>query len=150
MNKVKIVIGIILLAFCMFGTALALTEADEAKAMVEKASALVKSQGKDKALSEISTPNGQFVKGEMYVFAYDMTATVVAHPINSKLIGKNLFEVPDADGKYFRKEVVELAKTKGNGWVDYKYKNPQTSKIEAKTTYILKEGEIVLCCGIYK
>ena len=86
----------------------------------------------------------------MYVFAYDLTATMVAHPINAKLVGKNLLDVPDAEGKLFRKEIVELAKTKGSGWVDYKYKNPQTSKIESKTTYIHKEGDIVLCCGIYK
>jgi hypothetical protein len=150
MNKVKIIIGITALALFVFGTAFALTEAEEAKTMVEKASTIMKSQGKDKALTEISAPNGQFVKGEMYVFAYDLTATVIAHPVNPKLIGKNLLEVPDADGKLFRKEIIELAKTKGSGWVDYKYKNPQTNKIEAKTTYLQKEGDVVICCGIYK
>jgi signal transduction histidine kinase len=86
----------------------------------------------------------------MYVFAYDLTATVLAHPVNPKLIGKNLLDVPDAEGKLFRKEIVELAKTKGTGWVDYKYKNPQTNTIESKTTYFMKEGDIILCCGIYK
>jgi len=150
MNKVKIMIGIIVLALCMSGTALAVSETEEAIAMVEKASALIKTQGKEKALTEIGNPQGQFVKGEMYVFGYDLTATMVVHPVNPKLIGKKLLEVPDADGKLFRKEIVELAKTKGSGWVDYKYKNPKTSNIESKTTYIKKEGDIVLCCGIYK
>jgi signal transduction histidine kinase len=75
---------------------------------------------------------------------------MVAHPKNAKLVGKNLLEVPDVDGKLFRKEIVELAKSKGSGWVDYKYKNPETGKIEDKTTYVLKVGDIILCCGIYK
>lgn len=118
--------------------------------MVEKASAFVKAQGREKGLTELNTPGGQFVKGELYVFAYDMNSTIVGHPINPKLIGKNLLEVPDADGKFFRKEIQELAKTKGTGWVDYKYKNPKTNAIEGKTTYIKKEGDLILCCGVYK
>lgn len=150
MKMVKLALTAMIISTCLLGTAFAATEQEEAVALVEKAVALVKAQGKDKALAEISNPQGQFVKGELYVFVYDMTATVVAHPVNSKLIGKNLLEVPDADGKLFRKEIQELAKTKGTGWVDYKYKNPQTSKIESKTSYFKKEGDIILCCGVYK
>jgi len=122
----------------------------DAKALVEKAAAFVKANGKDAALKEFSKAKGQFDKGELYVFAYDMNATIVAHPKNPKLIGKNLMDVPDTDGKLFRKEIVETAKTKGSGWVDYKYLNPETKKVEANTTYVLKAGDIVLCCGTYK
>ena len=122
----------------------------EAKALVEKAAAFLKASGKDAALKEFSKPKGQFDKGELYVFAYDMSATIVAHPKNPKLIGKNLLDVPDTDGKFFRKEIMETARTKGSGWVDYKYLNPETKKVEAKTTYVLKVGDLVLCCGTYK
>ena len=122
----------------------------DAKALVEKAAAFVKANGKDAALKEFSKAKGQFDKGELYVFAYDMNATIVAHPKNPKLIGKNLLDVPDTDGKFFRKEIMETARTKGSGWVDYKYLNPETKKVEAKTTYVLKAGDIVLCCGTYK
>ena len=122
----------------------------DAKALVDKAAAYVKANGKDASLKEFSKPKGQFDKGELYVFAYDLSATIVAHPKNQKLIGKNLMDVPDMDGKLFRKEIVETAKAKGSGWVDYKYLNPATKKVESKTTYILKVGDIVLCCGTYK
>ncbi len=150
MKKASVVVLAMVLAVCLFGSTFAGTEADEAKAMVEKAAALIKAEGREKALAEIGNPQGQFVKGEMYVFAYDLTATMVAHPTNAKLVGKNLMDVPDAEGKLFRKEIVELAKTKGSGWVDYKYKNPTSGKVESKTTYVQKEGDVVLCCGIYK
>ncbi|MEW6518352.1 MAG: cache domain-containing protein [Thermodesulfobacteriota bacterium] len=150
MEKTIVAFMVMFWSVFMLGAASAGSEADEARAMVEKAAALVKAEGKDKALVEIGNPQGQFVKGELYVFAYDLTGTMVAHPVNPKLVGKNLLEVPDAGGKLFRKEIIELAKTKGSGWVDYKYKNPQTGKVENKTTYIMKEGEVVLCCGIYK
>jgi cytochrome c len=128
----------------------ALASQKEAKALVEKAAVFAKANGKDAALKEINLAKGQFDKGELYVFAYDMSGTIIAHPKNPKLIGKDLINVPDPDGKMFRKEIVEVAKTKGAGWVDYKYTNPETKKIEAKTTYVVKVGDMILCCGTYK
>ena len=86
----------------------------------------------------------------MYVFAYDSNAVMMAHPVNPKLIGKNLFNETDSKGKLFRKEIVELAKTKGSGFVDYTYLNPVTKQEESKTTYIQKEGDLIICCGAYK
>ena len=123
---------------------------DDAKALVKQAAAFVKYQGKGKALAEISKPKGTFDKGELYVFAYDLQGVMVAHPKNPALIGKNLIDVPDSDGKLFRKEIVEKARLKGSGWVDYLYLNPETNEVEHKTTYLLKVGDIILCCGAYK
>jgi cytochrome c len=123
---------------------------EEAKKMVEQAVAFVKANGQEEALKEFNKPKGKFVKGEMYVFAYDLNAVMVAHPVNPKLIGKNLGNEPDSKGKLFRKEIVELAKTKGSGLVDYTYLNPATKQEEPKTTYIQKMGDLVICCGAYK
>jgi cytochrome c len=126
------------------------SEKDLAVTLVDKAAAFVQAQGKEKALTEISSAKGQFDKGEVYVFAYDLQGVIVAHPKNPKLIGKNLLDVPDPDGKFFRKEIQEVAKTKGSGWVDYKYTNPEHKKVEQKTTYLKKVGDLIICCGIYK
>lgn len=123
---------------------------EQAVALVDEAIAFLQANGKEKAMPEMNNPKGRFVKGELYVFAYDMNATVVIQPVNPKLIGKNLMEVPDADGKFFRKEIVELAKTKGVGWVDHKYRNPASNKMEHKTTYLRRFDDLVICCGIYK
>jgi len=123
---------------------------DDAKRLVKQAAAYVKYQGKDKAIAEISTPKGMFDKGELYVFAYDLQGAMLAHPKNPALIGQNLIAVPDVEGKLFRKEIVEKAKSQGSGWVDYVYLNPETNKQEHKTTYFQKVGDIIICCGIYK
>ncbi|MEI6206194.1 MAG: cache domain-containing protein [Desulfuromonadales bacterium] len=123
---------------------------DDAKSLVKQAAAYVKYQGKGKALAEISKPKGMFDKGETYVFAYDLQGVMVAHPKNPALIGKNLIDVPDNDGKLFRRDIVEKAKSKGSGWVDYIYLNPETNEQEHKTTYLQKVGDIILCCGVYK
>jgi cytochrome c len=125
-------------------------ERDDAKDLVKKAAAYVKYQGKQKALAEISTPKGMFDKGELYVFAYDLQGVMLAHPKNPALIGQNLYSVPDSEGKMFRKEIVDRAKSEGSGWVDYVYLNPETNRQEHKTTYFQKVGDVVVCCGIYK
>ncbi|MBK8803421.1 MAG: cache domain-containing protein [Fibrobacteres bacterium] len=125
------------------------TKTDAVK-LVDDAAKQLATQPREVVVAELSKAEGKWVKGELYVFAYDLQGMMVAHPKNPKLIGKNLLEVPDVDGKLFRKEIVELAKTKGSGWVDYKYKNPETAKTEAKTTYLKKVGDLILCCGIYK
>jgi signal transduction histidine kinase len=145
---VSIVIGLIgLLAFADLSYA---SGKDDAKSLVKKAVAYVKYLGKEKALAEISKPRGMFDKGEIYVFAYDLQGVMLAHPKNPVLIGKNLYAVPDTQGKLFRKEIVELAKSKGSGWVDYTYWNPDTNELEHKTTYVYKMGDIILCAGAYR
>jgi cytochrome c len=147
LKRVIVILGV----FCLVaGFAHAGVSMDEAKKMVDGAVTYVNTNGKEKALSEFDNPKGKFVKGDLYVFAYDMSAVMLAHPVNPKLVGKNLMEVPDVEGKLFRKEIVEVAKTKGVGWVDYKYKNPESNKTESKTTYLRKVGDIILCCGAYK
>lgn len=124
-------------------------EKENAMQMVNDAAAAI-TKDKAAALSEIGNPKGKFVKGEIYVFAYDLTGTMAAHPINAKLVGKNLMEVPDAGGKVFRKEIIEGVTAKGSATVDYKYKNPQNGAIEDKVTYCKKAADLAVCAGYYK
>lgn len=119
-----------------------------ATSLVKNAIKFFNANGKEKALQAVTA--GKYKQGELYVFCYDMNGVIVAHPENKALVGKNMLEVPDVDGKLFRKDIIEVAKTKGSGWVDYKYKNPKTKKLELKTTYLEKAGDTIFCCGIYK
>jgi signal transduction histidine kinase len=66
------------------------------------------------------------------------------------MVGKDLAELKDADGKYFVKERIEIAKTKGKGWQDYMFTNPTTKKLEHKTAYIEKVDDFIFGCGAYK
>ena len=124
--------------------------AGEAKKMVEMAAAYITANGEEATIKEINKSDGKFVKGDLYVFAYDMNAVMKAHPIDPKLIGQKLYDKADSKGKLFRKEIVELAKSKGSGFVDYTYRNPATKAEEPKTTYIQKVGNLIVCCGAYK
>lgn len=140
----------LLLTFALLIPTVALASLDEAKAMVDKAAAYYQANGKDKTLATLNTAGGEFHKGELYVFAYDNAGTVIAHPVNPKLVGTNTLEVPDVDGKLWRKEAMEKVGKDGTATVDYKFKNPVSGKVEQKTTYFKKVGDVVLGCGTYK
>lgn len=125
-------------------------DAESARKLVDEVAAYAEKNGGEATKAAIGQSDGPFVKGELYAFAYDLNGVMVAHPKNPKLVGKNLLDVPDANGKFFRREIVELAKTKGEGWVDYLYKNPTTMAMEDKTTYLRRVGDLVICAGAYK
>ncbi|WP_215403070.1 cache domain-containing protein [Janthinobacterium sp. JC611] len=126
------------------------TEKD-AIAMAERGAAFMKAHGKEEMMKRITAKDPDFVQGSLYVDMRDIkTGIVLAHPINPSIVGKDLTDVPDANGKKYRREIIELAQKQGKGWVDYQYKNPTSGKIEPKTTYILRVNDVVLEAGIYK
>jgi cytochrome c len=126
------------------------TEKD-AIAMAERGAALVKAKGKEEMMKRITAKDPDFVQGSLYVDLRDVkTGIVLAHPYNPSIVGKDLTDVPDANGKKYRREIIELAAAKGKGWVDYQYKNPTSGKIEPKTTYILLVDGVILEAGLYK
>jgi cytochrome c len=152
MKRVFLAVWVVLFFLATTGMALAAANGSpaEAEAMVKKAVAFMKANGKDKAFAEISNPKGQFVDRDLYVFVYDMTGKCVAHGFNQKMIGKDLIEMKDPDGKFYVKERVEIAKTKGKGLQHYKFTNPDTKKIDDKSAYIEKYDDYIFGCGAYK
>jgi cytochrome c len=123
---------------------------DEAMAMVKKGVAFIRANGKDKGYAEISDKTGRFNDRDLYLTVYGLDGTVRAHGANEKMVGKNLIELKDVDGKAFVKERVELAASKGTFWQDYKFTNPVSKKIEPKQMYCEKLDDTAVCGGIYK
>jgi len=126
--------------------------AAEATAMVEKAIAHIKKVGRDKAFADFSSKQPPWVDRDLYVVVYDMKGKVLAHGSNEKMIGKDVIELRDNDGKYFVKERVEMM-SKGpdaKGWQDYKFMNPVSRQIEPKQMYLRRFEDVIVGCGIYK
>jgi len=46
--------------------------------------------------------------------------------------------------------MVEVAKGKGKGWVEYKWPNPVNSAIESKASYVERVDDMLVGSGIYK
>ena len=122
----------------------------DAEAMVKKAIAAAKADGKDKVLADISKPAGPYTKGPLYVFVYDLNGKVVAHGQNAKMVGKDMLEATDPDGVAYVKERITIAKSKGKGWQNYKFSDPISKKVEDKTAYVELWNDLIFGCGVYR
>lgn len=126
--------------------------ADEAKALVEKGLAHVKTVGTEKAFAEFSDKeSGKWLNKDLYIVVLKYDGTIMAHGVNKGLLGKNLIDVKDPNGVYFTREMIESGK-KGGGWTDYGFTDPVTKKIAAKSSYAksIPGFDGVLGVGIYK
>jgi len=122
----------------------------EAEALVKKAITYIQVNGKDRALAEFCNQNHQFVNRDLYIFVYDMNGKCLAHGQNMNNVGKDLIDTKDADSKYFVRERIEIAKSQGTGWQNYKFMNPMTKIIEDKIAYIEKYDNLIVGSGAYK
>lgn len=124
--------------------------ADEAKAMTQRAAALVKAKGADTAYAEFI--NGHdFKDRDLYVSVYDMKGNCLAHGANPKLVGKNLWELKDVNGVEIIKMQTTIATTKGEGWSEpFTFVNPQTKAMQVKETYVQRVADTWIGVGHYK
>ncbi|GAB6041528.1 hypothetical protein JCM17961_22030 [Endothiovibrio diazotrophicus] len=88
-----------------------------------------------------------------YVFVYDMQLTIVAH-YRHDLVGRNMKGVADADGKFYRDDILAGAKKAGKGWEDYHYSKPDAEGIHPKRAYYQRvtgsDGKAyIVCSAIY-
>ena len=123
--------------------------AKEAEAMVAKAVAAIKAD-KQKTYEAITAKDVKWIDRDLYPTVYDLNGKVLAHGANAKMVGKDLIELKDPDGKPFVKERIELANSKGKFWQDYKFTDPVTKKIMPKQMYCEKLDDTVVCAGVYK
>lgn len=121
----------------------------EAEAMVVKTVSDYKAN-RAKTLEEITAKNPRYVDRDLYAVVYDMTGKVLAHGANNKMVGKDLIDLKDPDGKEFVRERVALAKSQGKFWQDYKFTDPVTRKLLPKEAYCEKVEDAIICAGVYK
>jgi signal transduction histidine kinase len=146
-----VIVMVVSMMFAFAASAAEFGTKEEAVAMVKRAQAMFKKDGAEatfKAVSDASV--AAFHDRDLYPFIYDRNGICVAHGARPALIGKNLFDLKDQDGKYLIREILDIADGSGTGWVDYKWPNPLNNKIEDKSSYIEKMGDYAVGVGIYR
>lgn len=126
----------------------------EAVALVKKAVAYMKANGREKALAAFNDIDGQFFlkdKG-LYIIAADEKGFSWASGANPALRDgkKNLWELKDSDNVFIVQGMWKVAREKGSGFVYYKWPNPINNKIQPKATYVELVGDLVIGCGYYR
>jgi len=150
---VRYLAALCLAAFTVMGPASAAEfgSKEEAVAMVKRVQAEFKKEGPAATFKDVSDKSTKgYHDRDLYPFIYDMEGKCVAHGARPALIGKNLIDLKDQDGKYLIRELIKVSQDPGSGWVDYKWPNPITNKIEDKSSYVEKMGNYFVGVGIYK
>jgi len=116
----------------------------------DKAVVNIQKKGVDEACKEFADPKGGYIQGELYVFVYEANGFMKCHATNPKLNNKDMNQLRDANGKYFSKEMRDLAMSGKTGWVDYVWVNPVSKQLEPKSSYVKKVNDSYFVgVGIY-
>jgi len=147
MTPVKTVFGlIVLLAFAVSCTdkrkSLEQYEFDKTKklvAFVEDAADLIQEKG-IAAFRDFARKNSTWQSGNRYLFAYNLDGTCIFHPVSPELIGRNIINMKDLNGKPVIGEIVQIASNTEHpyGWVHYLWMEPGEIYPEYKSSYIMR------------
>lgn len=110
-------------------------KADQTKALVNKAAALIESKGKA-AFAELRVKGSEWFHGDTYVFVYDLQANVLLNPAFPAREGTNVKGQKDTNGKSFHDAIIRTAESEGSGWVDYMFPKPGQAQPSQKWAYV--------------
>jgi chromosome segregation ATPase len=122
----------------------------EAKTRVKKAIKFLKEAGTKAAFAEFNDLKGRFSDMDSYITVYDVNGILRVFPIQKQTVGTNVLENRDSEGKYFVRDLIELAKAKGKCWTEYMFVNPASGQTELKMAYAERIGDLIVSSGAYK
>ena len=124
---------------------------EDAQALVKKAIEFSKVNGTYKLIQAVNRQDPEFRHGELYIWMVDLEEkNMAAHGANPKLVGQDFSGAKDPDGFAYAQKAVEVALANGSGWIEYKFKHPETQQLATKVCYVEKHKFFVIACGAYK
>jgi len=145
---------ILVLTACLLTAGAALADdtratPQDAEELVKTAVSYLKRHGVEKGFKEFRNKGGPFIYKDLYIFVNDLEGQLVLHGADPSKEGKRMASATDPDGRPYVQERLELIRTKGSGWNNYKYLNPATKKVEQKTAYVERWEGYIIGSGAY-
>ncbi len=122
---------------------------DTAVAMVKRGVTHIAAVGLQKACDDFDDPDGGFISGQFYLSVFDLNGIRFANGMEPWKRGEHIIDLCDVDGKNYVRNMVTRARVSGFGWVQYKWKNPESQQVELKNTYLELAENVVVTCGLY-
>ncbi len=91
-------------------------------------------------------------RGDEYVFASGTDGVMLSHGVKPELVGKNLWDFQDPDGKYLFRHVAEAATSQPDGnTVDYKWPKAGSDLPVQKTSFVMyfEPWDAAIGTGVY-
>jgi cytochrome c len=119
-----------------------------AVALLERAVAHVQAKGETGAAD--FSRDARFIDQDQYVYALRTDGTFLASGGASvALVGQNVLNETDLNGRRFFREIVHMAVAFGSGRVEYRWFNPADSRGEPKVALFRRVGELIVAAGFY-
>ncbi|MET0116067.1 MAG: cache domain-containing protein [Sedimenticola sp.] len=114
---------------------------------------IVRDQGIDEYTAQEEVKrilNGLTYGDDGYFFVYDRSGVNLVHPILGDIVGRNLYDLQDANGDYVIRNLLDIA-AQGGGFHRYLWNKPSTGKDEDKLSYAveLPRWRWMLGTGLY-
>ena len=151
-RKITFLVAMVVLALCSTKASAENGTREEAVALVQRTIAAIKRDGIDAVVKAVNDKDARFRDRDLYVFIHDLRVPgkLIAHGTNIKLTQENNIDYRDENGKYFVREQVEIGKTQGSGWSDYRLANADRTQFADKSAYLERVGDYLVGCGVYK
>ena len=123
-------------------------DAARAQALLDRAVAAYR-KDPGRALVDFSMV-GPYQDGDLYVYVVGANGVMQASGGSSvSLVGRDVRELRDADGKLFIKDMLAGAKAWGSGSIEYRWLNGGHGRIEHKIAYYRKSGDAIIAVGYF-
>lgn len=116
--------------------------------VVDSAAALIEKEG-EAAFPKFRDKAGQFMFMDIYIFVDQPDGVELVSGAFPNLEGRNLIDYKDSMGNFLVRDYINVALTKGSGWVEYFWPKPQEAAPSKKQTYVKKAiyGDKVFIVG---
>jgi signal transduction histidine kinase len=109
-------------------------------ALVEDAAALIEHKG-EQAFKDFAQKDSKWLNDDYYIFVYALDGTCVFHPITPELVGQNVMDLKDMNGKPIIRLITDVGRKpekNASGWVFYLWENQTQITPNWKSAYIRK------------
>ncbi|NTV71432.1 MAG: chemotaxis protein [Azonexaceae bacterium] len=122
----------------------------DAQKLLGDAVAFAIKNGMSVATKAFNETKGAFVRDDLYVFAVNLdSGKFEAHGVNPAWTGTDALSLHDVEGHALIQDMIDQAKSKGTGVVDYVWRNPVTNAVERKRSFIQRVDNSLLGVGYY-
>nr|WP_319390307.1 cache domain-containing protein [uncultured Cohaesibacter sp.] len=114
---------------------------------LEKSGELTRQEAQERTKMALDAMRYDGGAGYLFVYKYDGTNLVLP---NKKLVGKNLIDIKDSDGRYLVRNLIDIAK-KGGGEYAYNWPKPGSDKAFEKLSWseAIPEWDWMVGTGVY-